>query len=200
MNSAPPQRIAESSAAVAQQRSFISRCGGVDPHVQRGWRGMHAACTGAPPAGRVRRAGRRAAPAGRARPRARGPPAGPGNVAGRGRDVAPRANGSGTVNVADFVQVGRFAIAMDAATRAERQYMLKRMAFPFNTWNYAHNQNYLSYIQTQLGLAQSAISGARQLLAAPLDPKHNGPGRFRIHYQGQIALMRARLRFERAKD
>jgi peroxiredoxin len=92
------------------------------------------------------------------------------------------------------------AMAMDAATRAERQYMLKRMAFPFNTWNYAHNQNYLCYIQTQLGLAEASISGARQLLAAPLDPKHNGPGRFSIHYQGQIALMRALIRFERWKD
>ena len=88
-------------------------------------------------------------------------------------------------------------IAMDAATRAERQYMLKRMAFPFNTWNYAHNQNYLTYIQTQLGMADAAIRGARQLLAAPLDPKYNGPGRFSIHYQGQIALMRALIRFER---
>ncbi len=92
------------------------------------------------------------------------------------------------------------AIAMDTATRAERQYMLRRMAFPFNTWNYAHNQNYLSYIQTQLGMAEASISGGRQLLAAPLDPKHNGPGRFSIHYQGQIALMRALIRFERWKE
>src|SRR5574341_1110050 len=79
------------------------------------------------------------------------------------------------------------AIAMDAATRSERQYMLKRMAFPFNTWNYAHNQNYLSYIQTQLGMAETAISGARQLLAAPLDPKHNNSGQYSIHHQGQVA-------------
>ncbi len=92
------------------------------------------------------------------------------------------------------------AIAMDAATRAERQYMLRRMAFPFNTWNYAHNQNYLSYIQTQIGMAETAISGARQLLAAPLDPKHNNSGQYSIHHQGQIALMRALIRFERWKD
>ncbi|MCI0387996.1 MAG: redoxin domain-containing protein [Acidobacteria bacterium] len=92
------------------------------------------------------------------------------------------------------------AIAMDAATRAERQYMLRRMAFPFNTWNYAHNQNYLTYIQTQLGMAEAAISGARQLLAAPLDPKYNNNGQYSIHHQGQIALMRALIRFERWKD
>lgn len=92
------------------------------------------------------------------------------------------------------------AISMDAATRAERQYMLKRMAFPFNTWNYAHNQNYLSYIQTQLGMAETAIGGARQLLAAPLDPKHNNSGQYSIHHQGQVALMRALIRFERWKD
>jgi peroxiredoxin len=92
------------------------------------------------------------------------------------------------------------AIAMDAATRAERQYMIKRMAFPFNTWNYAHNQNYLGYIQTQLGMAEAAISGARQLLAAPLDPKYNLAGQPGIHYMGQMALMRALIRFGRWKE
>jgi hypothetical protein len=30
--------------------------------------------------------------------------------------------------------------------------MARRMVFPYNTWNYAHNRNYLSYVQEQLGL------------------------------------------------
>jgi peroxiredoxin len=89
------------------------------------------------------------------------------------------------------------AISMDAATRVERQYMRQRMVFPFNTWNYAHNQNYLCYIQEQLGLAEQAISGAKQILSAPLDPKYNDPGKYSAHAQGTIALARALVKFER---
>ena len=48
-----------------------------------------------------------------------------------------------------------------------------RMTFPFNNWNYGHNRTYLSYIQEQLGMADSAIFGARQLIDAPLDPQGN---------------------------
>ncbi|MBK6749363.1 MAG: redoxin domain-containing protein [Acidobacteria bacterium] len=72
--------------------------------------------------------------------------------------------------------------------------------FPFNTWNYAHNQNYLGYIQEQLGMPEAAISGARQILAAPLDPKYNDPSRYSAHAQGTIALSRVLVRFERWKD
>ena len=43
------------------------------------------------------------------------------------------------------------AISLDAATRAEIAYMGRQMVFPYNTWNYAHNRNYLSYVQEQLG-------------------------------------------------
>jgi peroxiredoxin len=92
------------------------------------------------------------------------------------------------------------AISMDAATRVEKQYMRKRLVFPFNTWNYAHNQNYLSYIQEQLGMAEPAINGAKQVLAAPLDPKYNNPDEYSAHWQGTIALMRALIKFERWKE
>jgi peroxiredoxin len=92
------------------------------------------------------------------------------------------------------------AISMDAATRVERQYMRQRLAFPHNTWNYAHNQNYLSYIQEQLGMGASAIYGARQLLAAPLDPKQNNPDQYSAHWQGTTALLRALVKFERWKE
>jgi peroxiredoxin len=86
------------------------------------------------------------------------------------------------------------AISMDSATRVEKEYMRRRLAFPFNSWNYAHNQNYLCYIQEQLGMADAALSGARQLLAAPRDPQG---GEFS---QGMEALTRALLRFERWND
>jgi peroxiredoxin len=92
------------------------------------------------------------------------------------------------------------AISMDSATRVEKQYMRQRLVFPFNTWNYAHNQNYLGYIQEQLGMPEAAISGAKQLLAAPLDPKYNTPTGYSAHGQGTVALARVLARFERWND
>ncbi len=92
------------------------------------------------------------------------------------------------------------AISMDAATRVEKQYMRRRLTFPFNNWNYAHNRNYLAYIQEQLGMADAAISGARQLIAAPLDPKYNDPARYGAQRAGLMAMMRALIKFERWRD
>jgi peroxiredoxin/cytochrome c-type biogenesis protein CcmH/NrfG len=100
-----------------------------------------------------------------------------------------------------FSNVGMWreaAIAMDKATRVEAAYMRDRMVFPFNTWNWAHNRNYLSYIQEQLGMYDAAIIGARQLLAVPFDPKYNPEKR--RNRQGAIALLRAQIRYERWKD
>ena len=91
------------------------------------------------------------------------------------------------------------AIWMDSATRVEKAYMQRRMIYPFNNWNYAHNRNYLSYIQEQLGMPALAIDGGRQLLAAPFDPKYNDPdgsGRT-VFGQGVIALWRGLVKFER---
>jgi peroxiredoxin len=89
------------------------------------------------------------------------------------------------------------AISLDSATRAEIAYMARRMVFPYNTWNYAHNRNYLSYVQEQLGLPSEAIRGARELLAVPLDPKLNDATRFSPHWQGVAALTRALIKFEK---
>lgn len=94
------------------------------------------------------------------------------------------------------------AISTDSATRAEKKYMRDQMTFPWNTWNYAHNANYLSYIQCQLGMAERAISGARQLLAVSGNPggRKDRRGDSYIHGQGKIALLRALIQFERWKD
>ena len=89
------------------------------------------------------------------------------------------------------------AIAMDSATRREKQYMQQRLTFPFNNWNYGHNRNYLSYIQEQLGMADAAIFGARQLIDAPLDPQGNDDSAFSSHSYGIVSLARALIKFER---
>jgi peroxiredoxin len=91
------------------------------------------------------------------------------------------------------------AIWMDRATRSEKEYMRERMIFPFNHWNHAHNRNYLSFIQEQLGRFALAQDGGRQLLAAPLDPKYNDPDEqgFSVYGQGMRAVVRGLIKFER---
>lgn len=89
------------------------------------------------------------------------------------------------------------AISMDAATRAEKRYMTETLTFPFDQWNYGHNRNYLSYIQEQLGMAEAAIFGARQLIDAPLDPDANSDNWHSAHSCGIFALARALTKFER---
>lgn len=88
------------------------------------------------------------------------------------------------------------AISLDSATRAEKQYMKDRLTFPFNNWNYGHNLNYLTYVQGQLGMAKTAIFGARQLIDAPLDPKANDDSDFSSHSFGIAALARSLVKFE----
>ena len=92
------------------------------------------------------------------------------------------------------------AIAMDAATRREKQYMQQRLTFPFNNWNYGHNLNYLSYIQGQLGMAKASIFAAQQLIDAPLDPQGNDDSAYSTHSYGIAALARAYVKFERWDD
>jgi len=89
------------------------------------------------------------------------------------------------------------AIWMDSATRVEKAYMQQRMTLPYHNWNYAHNRNYLSFIQEQLGLPTLAIDGARQLLAAPRDPEYNPPNGYGAYSQGRQSLIRALIKFER---
>ena len=78
--------------------------------------------------------------------------------------------------------------------RVEAAYMRDHLAFPFDTWNYAHNRNYLSYIQEELGMPKAAIQGARELMSIPFDPKYNNPKRG--NRSGKVALLRAQIRYE----
>ena len=92
------------------------------------------------------------------------------------------------------------AISMDAARRAEKKYMVDQLTFPFNNWNYGHNLNYLSYIQEQLGMANAASAGSRQLIDAPLDPQTNNDEFRSSHSYGIQELSRGLLKFERGDE
>lgn len=92
------------------------------------------------------------------------------------------------------------ARSMDAATRVELRYMNERLALPFETWNYAHNRNYLCYIQEQLGMAAGALQGANDLLAAPREPKRGTGPEYGTADQGMVAKIRTLVKFERWDD
>lgn len=85
------------------------------------------------------------------------------------------------------------AIAMDSATRVELSYMNDRLALPFETWNYAHNRDYLCYIQEQLGRGQASIQGALDIINSPTDPLI--PAQYA--YENQFPLIRALIKFEK---
>ena len=89
------------------------------------------------------------------------------------------------------------AISMDSATRVELRYMNERMALPFETWNFAHNRDYLCYIQEQLGMEQAARDGARSLIAAPRNPQPNDKEGDQTFEFGLGALVRGLVKFER---
>lgn len=92
------------------------------------------------------------------------------------------------------------AISMDAATRVELRYMNERLALPYETWNFAHNRNYLSYIHEQLGMEGASLAGARALIAAPRDPLMNKDDEQGAYDQGIQALVRCLIKFERWDD
>lgn len=92
------------------------------------------------------------------------------------------------------------ARSMDTATRVELRYMNQRLALPFETWNYAHNRNYLCYIQEQLGMPEASLRGAHDLLAAPRDPESNTDTNYGAFNEGMTALVRALVKFERWDD
>lgn len=92
------------------------------------------------------------------------------------------------------------AISMDSATRVELRYMNERMALPFETWNYAHNRNYLCYIQEQLGMERASMDGARAMIAAPRDPDRNKDDAQGAYDQGILALARCMVKFERWEE
>lgn len=98
------------------------------------------------------------------------------------------------------------ALWMESATRIELRQMQERGLFPYDYWNFAHNRNYLAYIQEQQGLVGQALEGARALLASPTRPPpakdesddgDGGEDSDYVHSQGLTALLRCLLKFER---
>lgn len=117
--------------------------------------------------------------------------------------IAPGIGHSNHMPGHNYSKIGMWheaARSMDAATRVELRYMNERLALPFETWNYAHNRNYLCYIQEQLGMATASLQGARDLIAAPREPKRGKGPEYGAADQGAVAQIRALVKFERWDD
>ncbi len=101
-----------------------------------------------------------------------------------------------------FSGLGRWhiaATAMDEANRVELVYQRDYNMLPFDSWNYVHNRSYLSYIQGQLGKAEAAIRGAKDLLAAPAIEKTSRTRRS-PRGNGVLTLLWALTKFERWEE
>ncbi len=117
--------------------------------------------------------------------------------------IAPGIGHSNHMPGHNYSKIGMWheaAFSMDAATRVELRYMNERLALPFETWNYAHNRNYLCYIQEQLGMAAASVQGAGDLLAAPREPRRGKGPEYGASDQGMVAQIRALIKFERWDD
>ncbi len=116
--------------------------------------------------------------------------------------IAPNIGHSNHMPGHNYSKLGMWheaAISMDSATRVELKYMNERLALPFETWNFAHNRNYLSYIHEQLGMERASLDGARALIAAPRDQIRNKDDEQGAYDQGLQALTRCLIKFERWK-
>ncbi|MFT3685282.1 MAG: redoxin domain-containing protein [Phycisphaerales bacterium] len=114
--------------------------------------------------------------------------------------IAPNVGHSNHMPGHNYSKLGMWreaAISMETATRVELKYMNERLALPFETWNFAHNRNYLCYIQEQLGMEKASLEGARAMLAAPHDQVKNKDDAEGTFGQGLQALVRCLVKFER---
>ncbi len=119
--------------------------------------------------------------------------------------IAPGIGHSNHMPGHNYSKIGMWhdaARSMDAATRVELRYMNERLALPFETWNYAHNRNYLCYIQEQLGMAAASLQGASDLLAAPREPARGKEPQYEYgtFSEGLTAQLRVLIKFERWDD
>ncbi len=114
------------------------------------------------------------------------------------REVAPKSGHLQHMPGHIFEELGLWheaAIAMDAATRIEKDYMHRRMVLPEQNWDYFHNLSYLGYIQEQLGLVQAAVLGAEQLLRGPNDVEG---GHFRALQK--VPMLRVLVKYEKWQE
>jgi len=89
------------------------------------------------------------------------------------------------------------AYSMDYANRLDLRYMREHQVPPAVNWTYAHNRDFLSYVQEQLGMADAAIRGAKDIQSIALDPEYNSLDKGSLYFEGSVALLRAFMRFER---
>ncbi|HLK61635.1 MAG TPA: redoxin domain-containing protein [Chthonomonadaceae bacterium] len=87
--------------------------------------------------------------------------------------------------------------AMDAAARDERHYFYTQGQMPFDSWDYAHDQDFLISSMGYGGRIEEGAALAWELIGVPHDPNYNNGSRYTTAGDGRFGLMRVRVRGER---
>ncbi|MCB8932322.1 MAG: redoxin domain-containing protein [Fimbriimonadaceae bacterium] len=87
--------------------------------------------------------------------------------------------------------------SMDRATRVEKKFMAQYGFLPHESWNYAHNQDYLISNLGYVGRISEGLRLARELLDVPRDPKGNTATGYGPAGNGRFDTMRMNVRGER---
>nr|UXE45586.1 hypothetical protein Hi04_10k_c4998_00029 [uncultured bacterium] len=77
-----------------------------------------------------------------------------------------------------YTNLKRYADAayqQEGSARVDHAYMARDRVMPFEIFNYAHNNQWLSTSLAHIGRARDAIAVARNLVEQPRDPDRNGP-------------------------
>lgn len=86
--------------------------------------------------------------------------------------------------------------AMDRGTRVERKFMAEYGFLPHESWNYAHNQDYLISNLGYVGRITEGFQLAKEMMDIPRDPKGNNGSGFSVAGTGRFGTMRMMVRGE----
>ncbi len=87
--------------------------------------------------------------------------------------------------------------AMDASARAERKYFFNEHELPYESWDYAHDQDFLISCLGYNGRLAEGVALAWELIDIPHDPQYNTGSGGSTASQGRFGLMRMRVRGEK---
>ena len=99
-----------------------------------------------------------------------------------------------------YARVGMWeeaVLAMGLSARAERAYFAHDRQMPFESWDYAHDQDFLISCLGYAGRLAEGSALAWELIDIPHDPDYNNGSEWTTAGQGRFGLMRMRIRGEK---
>jgi peroxiredoxin len=87
--------------------------------------------------------------------------------------------------------------AMSLSARVERAYFSRDRQMPFESWDYAHDQDFLISCLGYAGRLSEGAALSWELIDIPHDPDYNNGAEWTTAGQGRFGLMRMRIRGEK---